>query len=466
MNGFHGVILLAVGLTVVGAAVGYRHAHQAPSFADSVSAIQAAAPSSDCKILYYRDPSGAPYWSAEPKKDANGRDYLPVYDDEEPAFGPGGELQKPTRQASGPRKILYYRNPMGLPDVSPTPKKDSMGMEYIAVYEGDDDDGSSIKISPGKIQRIGVKSEPATLRVIAEPIRAPGTIQLDERRIAVIAMRAETFIEKVEDVTTGSEVRKGQPLMRIYSPAIVAAATDYVATLGMRIDSGVRGGRQKLLNLALPESVLSEIERTRQVPQTFTWVAPRDGIVLERNVVEGMRVRSEDVLFRIADHSVVWALVDVPESQLAAVAENQPVVVRVRSYPDRRFPGKVALVYPHLNPSTRTVRVRIELPNPNHVLRPDMYAEAEIDTGSGQPVLSVPDSAVIDSGDRQLVIVDKGEGRFEPRPVKLGRRGTGYVEIREGVTDGEAVVTSANFLIDAESNLKSALKGLTAGAPQ
>jgi Cu(I)/Ag(I) efflux system membrane fusion protein len=124
------------------------------------------------------------------------------------------------------------------------------------------------------------------------------------------------------------------------------------------------------------------------------------------------------------------------------------------------------LVYPHLNQSTRTVRVRIELPNPDHVLRPDMYAEAEINTGSGQPVLSVPDSAVIDSGDRQLVIIDKGDGRFEPRPVKLGRRGTGYVEIREGVADGEAVVTSANFLIDAESNLKSALKSLTAGAPQ
>jgi len=465
MNRFYGLILLAVGLTV-GAAVGYRVSHQPASFADIVSTMQAAAKSSDRTVLYYRDPSGAPYWSAEPKKDANGRDYLPVYSDEEPAFGPGGEIQKPTRQATGPRKALYYRNPMGLPDVSPTPKKDSMGMEYIPVYEGEDDDGSSIKVSPGRLQRIGVKSEAAQQRIISEPIRAPGTIQLDERRIAVISMRSETFIEKVEDVTTGSEVRKGEPLMQIYSPAIVSAAADFVATLGMRTDAGLRGGRQRLLNLAVPESFLKEIERTRQVPLTFTWVAPRDGIVLERNVVEGMRVMPKDVLFRIADHSVIWALVDVAEAQLAAVAENQPVVVRVRSHPEKRFRGKVALVYPHLNPSTRTVRVRIELPNSDFLLRPDMYAEAEIDTGSGQPVLSVPDSAVIDSGDRQLVIVDKGEGRFEPRPVRLGRRGTGYVEIREGVADGEAVVTSANFLIDAESNLKSALKSLTSGAPQ
>ena len=134
---------------------------------------------------------------------------------------------------------------------------------------------------------------------------------------------------------------------------------------------------------------------------------------------------------------------------------------------DRTFTGKVALVYPHLNPATRTVRVRIELPNPDHLLLPDMYAEAEIDTGSGQQVVAVPDSAVIDSGDRQVVIVDKGEGRFEPRKVQLGRRGAGYVEIRDGVSEGDAVVTSANFLIDAESNLKAALKGLSdAGAPK
>jgi len=174
-----------------------------------------------------------------------------------------------------------------------------------------------------------------------------------------------------------------------------------------------------------------------------------------------------DVLFRIADHSAIWANVDVAERDLAAVAEGQPVTVRVRSYPNRTFSGKVALVYPHLNPATRTVRVRIELPNADFLLRPDMYAEAEIDTGTGTPVIAVPDSAVIDSGARQVVIVDRGEGQFEPRPVKLGRRGAGYVEIREGVNDGESVVTSANFLIDAESNLKAALKGLSdAGAPR
>src|SRR5262249_28192624 len=151
--------------------------------------------------------------------------------------------------------------------------------------------------------------------------------------------------------------------------------------------------------LAAPPSLFEEIERTREVPLTFTWTAPRNGIVLERNVVPGMRVMPGDVLFRIADHSSVWAMVDVAERDLGAVAAGQAVTVRARSYPDKTFTGKVALVYPHLNPSTRTVRVRMELPNRDTLLLPDMYVQAEIETGNSKPVLAVPEDAVIDSGD-------------------------------------------------------------------
>jgi membrane fusion protein, copper/silver efflux system len=451
---------------------GYWLGHRgsiAPATMTTTSVTQTKAPAPSVPVIYYRDPDGKPFYSSEPKNTPDGRPFRAVLASEDISFEPNAT--KPTTAERPPRnrRILYYRNPMGLPDISYVPKKDSMGMDYIPVYEGEDDDSSGVTLSPGRIQRIGVISEPAIMRVISEPVRAPGTIQLDERMVSVISMRAEAFVEKVENVTSGSEVRKGQPLMRVYSPAMVAAAADYLAVLDTRGNSAVamRGSRQRLVNLAVPESVLTEMERTRQMPLTFNWVAPTDGIVLERNVVDGMRVMPGAVLFRLADHSVVWAVVDVAERDLAGVAEGQPVAVRVRSYPDRTFPGKVALVYPHLNPATRTVRVRIELPNPDHLLLPDMYAEAVIDTGSGKPVLAVPDSAVIDSGDRQIVIVDKGEGRFEPRPVKLGRRGAGYVGIREGIADGEKVVTSANFLIDAESNLKAALKSLTgASAPQ
>jgi membrane fusion protein, copper/silver efflux system len=417
--------------------------------------------------LYFRDPGGAPLWSAGPKKDDRGRDYLPVYDDDQAAPEPA----KPKQQADSARKILYYRNPMGLPDTSPVPKKDSMGMNYLPVYEGDDVDDGTVKLSPGKIQRTGVKSEPVERRAVRVSVKAPGTIQLDERRVSVIAMRAESFVQKIADVTTGTRVKAGQPLMEIYSSAVASAAAEYLATITSKTVGGVevygRGSRQRLVNLDVPEPVIAEMEKTRVAPVTVRWSAPRDGIVLERNAIEGMRANPGDVLFRIADTSVVWALVDVAERDLGNIAVGQSVTVRSRSFAGRTFAGKIVVVYPQVNRETRTVRVRIELANPDAALLPDMYVDANIDTADSAPVLAVPDSSVLDTGSRQAVLVDKGEGRFEPREVKLGRRGGGYIEVRDGLAAGEDVVTSANFLIDAESNLKAALKGFAeAGAPQ
>jgi Cu(I)/Ag(I) efflux system membrane fusion protein len=425
--------------------------------------VAPAAAQADRAPLYYRDPSGVPLWSATPRKDDRGRDYLPVYEDGQ------AEAPKPAQAASA-RKILYYRNPMGLPDTSPVPKKDPMGMNYVPVYEGDEVDDGTVKLSPGKIQRTGVKSEPAERRAIRVSVKAPGTIQLDERRVSVIAMRAESFVQGVADVTTGTRVKAGEPLMEIYSSAVASAAAEYLATITSKTVGGVemygRGSRQRLVNLNVPEPIIAEMERTRVAPVTIHWSAPRDGIVLERNAIEGMRANPGDVLFRIADISLVWALVDVAERDLANIAVGQPVAVRARSFPGRVFSGKIAVVYPQVNRDTRTVRVRIELANPDAALLPDMYVDADIDTADAAPVLAIQDSSVLDTGTRQAVLVDKGQGRFEPREVKLGRRGGGYIEVRDGLADGEAVVTSANFLIDAESNLKAALKGFAEGAPQ
>jgi Cu(I)/Ag(I) efflux system membrane fusion protein len=416
--------------------------------------------------IYYQHPDGKPFYSLTPKKTPDGRDYRAV-----PA-GADVSFDDPADVAAAPpadRKIKYYRNPMGLPDVSPTPKKDSMRMDYIPVYEGEDSDDGSVKLSPGKIQRTGVKSEPATRRVIRTTIRAPGTIQLDERRVSVISMRAESYVQKVADVTTGAHVVKGQPLMEIYSPAISSAAAEYISTLNSKVTGGSegpygRGSRQRLMNLDVPEAAILAIEKGRNVPIGIEWTSPRDGIVLERNVTDGMRAQPGDVLFRIADHSVLWAIVDVAERDLGSVTVGQRTTVRARSFPGREFSGKVNLIYPQINKETRTGRVRVELANPELLLIHDMYVDGEIDTGSPQSVLAVPESAVLDSGSRQAVLVDKGEGRFEPREVKLGHRGEGYVEVREGLAEDDPVVTSANFLIDAESNLKAALKGFAEGA--
>jgi Cu(I)/Ag(I) efflux system membrane fusion protein len=426
----------------------------------------AAAAVADKPPLYYRDPTGAPQWSAGPKKDSQGRDYLPVYDDEEPSAKP--PKTKP-QHADSSRKILYYRNPMGLADTSPVPKKDPMGMDYVPVYEGEDHDDGSVKLSPGKIQRTGVKAEPVERRTIRVAVKAPGTIQLDERRVSVIAMRAESFVQEVADVTTGTRVKVGQPLMEIYSSAIAAAAAEYLATINSRTVGGNelygRGSRQRLTNLDVPEPVITSMEKSRVAPVTVVWSAPRDGIVLERNAIEGMRANPGDVLFRIADISVVWALADVAERDLGSIAVGQPITIHARSFPGRTFSGTIAVIYPQVNRDTRTARVRIELANADFTLLPDMYVDADIDTADPAPVLAVPDSSVLDTGSRQAVLVDKGEGRYEPRQVKLGRRGGGYIEVRDGLAEGEAVVTSANFLIDAESNLKAALKSFAeAGA--
>jgi Cu(I)/Ag(I) efflux system membrane fusion protein len=419
--------------------------------------------------IYYQDPDGRPLYSLMPAKTPDGRDYRGVPAGADISFE---EASAPEAAPAAPmdRKIKYYRNPMGLPDTSPTPKKDSMGMDYIPVYEGEDSDDGSVKLSPGKIQRTGVKSEPAAKRVIHTIVRAPGTIQLDERRVSVISMRSESFVLKVANVTTGSHVAKGQRLIEVYSPAVSSAAAEYLATITSKTTSGDasygRGSRQRLMNLDVPEVAIAAIEKSRNVPTSIEWTAPRDGIVLERSAIEGMRVQPGGVLFRIADHSVVWALIDVAERDLGAISIGQPATVKARSFPGREFSGKVEVIYPEINKETRTARIRVELSNPDLVLLHDMYVDAEIDTGSSEPVLSVPESAVMDTGSRQAVFVDKGEGRFEPREVKIGNRGSGYVQVRQGVADGEPVVVSANFLIDAESNLKAALKGFSEGVQQ
>jgi Cu(I)/Ag(I) efflux system membrane fusion protein len=450
------LILAAMSAAGVG---GYRIGRNGPV---SLSIAASAAGRGDSPAIYYQDPEGKPIYAAAPRSTPDGRPYRAVHANEDISFDSNGTVKPNSAvEASAGRKILYYRNPMGLPDISKVPKKDSMGMDYIPVYEGEDTDSTTVKVSAGKLQRIGVKTEPAALRVIAEPVRAPGTIQLDERRIAVVSLRAEAFVETVENVTTGSAVRKGQPLLKIYSPAITGAGAEFAMGLNANDPKMVAGVRQRLLNLGAPVQLLTEVERTHAIPLAFTLPAPRDSLVLERNVVDGQRLMPGDVMFRLADESVVWALVDVAERDLAAIKEGQAVKVRVRGFPDRTFAGTVSLIYPYLNPATRTVRVRIELANPNLVLKPDMYAEAEIDAGGRDAVLAVPDNAVIDSGDRQLVLIDQGDGRFEPRPVQLGRRGAGYVQVRDGLQKGQVVVTSANFLIDAESNLKSALQSLT-----
>src|SRR6516165_8160780 len=389
--------------------------------ATAAGAAEAGAP------IYYQDPDGKPFYSLTPRKTADGRDYRGVPAAADVSFDePDQSVETKAADAKGDRKIKYYRNPMGLPDTSPVPKKDAMGMNYIPVYEDEESDDGLVKLSPGKIQRTGAKSEPAAMRPVRSVIRAPGTVQEDERRVSVVALRFEGFVESVANVTTGDHVHKGQVLMNVYSPALSSAAAEYLSAFNARATGNdLKGARRRLENLATPEPAIKEIERAREISLSIPWLAPQDGEILQRNAVPGMRAGPGDVLFRIADHRLVWVLIDVAERDLAQVALGTKVTIRPRALVGQAFDGTVALIYPHLNAATRTARIRIEVPNPDELLRPEMYVDAEIETGTPGPVLAVPESAVLDSGTRQAVLVDKGEGRFEPREVKLGRRGGG-----------------------------------------
>jgi membrane fusion protein, copper/silver efflux system len=460
MRRLSGVILLGAGLAA-GAAGGW-YARSPSAVPVSATAPPNMASAGERKILYYRDPTGAPYWSAEPKKDSDGRDYLPVYEDGEISFDPQARPQTATR---GERKIRYYRNPMGLPDTSPVPKKDWMGMDYIPVYEGEEqDDGKTVKVSLDKVQRSGVRTETVEARVIVRPVRAVGTVMHDESRLIVVTMRSDGFVEDLFVSRTGQHVHAGEPLFRVYSADIQRAQIDLLIAMGTsQRGSGVapsdanrnlEGALQRLRNLAVPESRIREVREKGVNPRTLDWPAPTTGDVIEKKIINGQRVQAGQELYRIADHSHLWVIADVAEADLPAIKIGTRATVMVRAYMAEPIQGEVRA-------ETRTARVRIEVPNPDGRLKVDMYADVLFQAGEAAPVAAVPASAVIDSGTRQVVLIAKGEGRFEPRPVKLGVRGDGYVEVLEGVSKGEEVVTSATFLIDAESNLKAALQAFT-----
>lgn len=406
-------------------------------------------------VIYYRDPDDRPSYSATPARTADGRAYTGVHASEDV------RLDEPAPAPALARSVLYYRNPMGLPDTSPVPKKDSMGMDYVPVYADEGAEAGTVKVAAGKLQQTGVRTAIAERRSLVRPLRIPGSIELDERRVSVIAMRADAFLTRIEAVTTGERIAKGQPLLQLYSPEIAAASALFLTELGAGRLGGAGGGaRQRLENLGVPPETITELERTRKVPSSLTWRAPRDGIVLERNASEGMKASQGDILFRIADISSVWVLADLPEYELGAVRQGATARISLRGLPGKTFEGRVSLLYPEVARQTRTVRVRIELANPEGLLRPQMYADVEIATGGAAEVVTVPDSAVIDSGTSRRVILAKGDGRFEPREVRTGAQGSGFTEIREGLTTGDRVVVAATFLIDAESNLKAALGGL------
>jgi len=373
------------------------------------------------------------------------------------------------------RSVLYYRNPMGLPDTSPVPKKDSMGMDYLPVYADDKAMPGIVRIDLDKLQKLGVRTEPVVSRQLARTVHAVGRFLPDERRIVTVTTKFEGYIERLLVNATGQAVARGQALMEVYSPELVSAQEEYlVARTGQSAledgtEESVAGVEQlaesalrRLRNWDISDAQLQRLQRDGKATRTLTLHAAEGGVVLEKAALQGMRFMPGDPLLQIADLRTVWLIVDVFEQDLDQVQIGQPASIRVDAYPEREFGGEVAYIYPTLSPETRAVQVRIEMDNSEGLFKPDLFASVELSAGDAQvaaqgTVLAVPESAVIDSGRRQVVLVKRAEGLFEPREVRLGLRANGYVEVLDGVSEGDEVVVRGNFLIDAESNLQSAL---------
>lgn len=389
---------------------------------------------------------------------------------------PAGSAIAPAGSAQQPRKVLYYRNAMGLPDTSPVPKKDAMGMDYVPVYDGGEKKPAipgTVEMSPQKVQKLGVRTVQVRLKPLSSILRASATVEVDETRQYVIAPKFEGWVDKLYANQTGMSVRRGQPLLSIYSPELVAAQAEYrIADDAARKlqdkdpESAVMmrrlrdSSRARLRNWGIGDAQLSHLSHDRG-NGNLVLASPANAVVIDKPIIQGARFAPGETILRLADISTVWLMANVPASSAGAVALGQRASFKSGTLPGRTFDGQVSFIQPVIDAKMRTLGVRIALANPDGVLRPGLFGDVTLVGDASAAVLTVPRSAVLDTGTRQVVLVQVAEGRFEPRAVLVGERSGGEVEIREGLADGERVVVSANFLIDAESNLQSALDGMS-----
>lgn len=371
------------------------------------------------------------------------------------------EKQSGAPTEGGDRKIVYYRNPMGLADVSPVPKKDSMGMDYIPVY-ADEVAGAdgSVRISVEKVQRAGVRTEVVSRRVLSSTVRASGVVVEDEHGHAMVTAKFSGFVEDLHATTTGTVIKAGEPLLRVWieSPELLRRQADYLVALrGPKDSPNIATARNNLRLFDISESSLAELRNKGEAIRDLTIASPIDGTVVEKKAITGMRFEPGDMLYKIVDLSTVWVIAEVPEGDLHRIGAGLMAQITLRAYPGAPSTGVVEVVYPELSMATRTAKVRIDVPNPGGRIKLGMFADVSFDLADAETVVAIPESAVVDSGQRTVAFVSKGDGLFEPRNLKLGQHGDDYVEVLEGINEGERVVTAGNFLIDAESNLRSAL---------
>jgi len=415
--------------------------------------------SSGKKVLFYRNPMNPAITSPVPAQDEMGMEYIPVYAED---------------NKSKEKKALFYRNPMNPAITSPVPSQDEMGMDYIPVYadggSGSNEPSGTVTIDPVVVQNIGVRTALAEQKSIARTINSLGRVDFNEEHLARLHPKTAGWIEKLRVDETGTRVEKDSILLSIYSPDLVAAQREYLVALKnweAISEKGVSKMQQSTKNLLesalerlelfdVPAHQIVELKKTRKINRYLHIHSPFKGTVMNIGSREGQYVSPKDELYLIADLKKIWVYVDVYEDDLPWVKVGDKVEMQVRAAPGRLFEGKVRFIYPYLEGKTRTVRVRLEFDNKDMILKPGMFANVLIKTDARPNAIVVPSEAIVRSGSREQVFVQREPGKFEPREVFLGLSAEGFTQIREGIKAGERVVTSAVFLIDSESKLREA----------
>jgi Cu(I)/Ag(I) efflux system membrane fusion protein len=376
------------------------------------------------------------------------------------------------------RKVAFYRSPMDSKQTSPVARKDEMGMDYLPVYEDEAGGGAgpveglaTVSIDPQRQQLIGLHTVEVGLGPVAASWKTVGRVSVDETNVHHVNIKVGGFVEDVYVDYVGKAVRRGERLFTMYSPDLLSVQQEFL--LALRTRKALAGGsvaasagedlvesaRERLRLWDIPASEIDRLEKSGKPTKTLTLYSPMTGVVTKKDVVMGHRINEGDMPYEITDLSRVWVLADAYESDLSRIRLGMPATLSLQAFPNRTFTGKVIFVDPVMDPRTRTAKVRIEFPNPKAELKPEMFGEVTLRMPAREG-LSIPADAVIDSGTRKVVFVALGEGKLQPREVKLGSGSGDGVEVLSGLAAGERVVTRANFLIDSESRLRASLAAM------
>ena len=373
----------------------------------------------------------------------------------------GADTQAVDAKSSSTREVLYWVAPMDPNFRRDEPGKSPMGMDLVPVYADDVDRRPGVvSIDPTVVQNLGVRTRPAEKGSLARRIETVGYIGYDEDTVQHVHTRVDGWIEKLATKASGDPVKKGQLLFELYSPALVNAQQEYLAALSSNNTMLRSASKDRLMALGLTDSEITRLDKERQAMQRVRVYAEDDGVIAHLGVREGIFVTPATEVMAVAQLDRVWVLAEVFERQAAWVRPGQRASVELDYLPGEALSGTVDYIYPELDPQTRTLKVRLRFDNESQTLRPNMFARVIIDGDPVEDVVHVPREALIRGGKVNRVVVALGQGRFQSRPVELGIESGDRVVIRKGIAAGDQVVTSAQFLIDSESNIDSALQRL------